>query len=92
MVPAEVVVAVEQVVKRLRPWIGPGRPLRRYRHQARLYAIESTSQGDQMVESSNVDLTEEMPTMMMNQAAFNANIKSLQTADQMTQSLLDIKA
>ena len=56
------------------------------------YAVESTSQGDQMVEQSNVDLTEEMPAMMMNQAAFNANIKSLQTADQMTQSLLDIKA
>lgn len=56
------------------------------------YAIESTSEGDQMVEQSNVDIGEEMPALMINKAAFSANIKSLQTADQMMQSLLDIKA
>ena len=56
------------------------------------YALEATSQGDQMVEQSNVDIGQEMTSMMINKAAFNANIKSLQTADQMTQSLLDIVA
>lgn len=56
------------------------------------YALESTSQGDQMVEQSNVDLGEEIPAMILNKAAFSANIKSLQSADQMMQSLLDIKA
>jgi flagellar basal body rod protein FlgG len=54
------------------------------------YVTETTSRGEQMVELSNVDSGEEMPAMMLNQAAFNANIKSIQTADQMTQSLLDI--
>ena len=56
------------------------------------YSLDSTSQGDQMAESSNVDLTQEMPNMMINQAAFNVNIKSLQASDQMMQSLLEIKA
>jgi len=56
------------------------------------YAIESTSQGDQMVEQSNVDIGQEMTSLMINKAAFSANIKSLQASDQMMQSLLDIKA
>lgn len=54
------------------------------------YAMELSNQGEQMVELSNVDLGQEVPAMMINQAAFNANIKTLQTADQMTQSLLYI--
>jgi flagellar basal-body rod protein FlgC len=54
------------------------------------YSMEATSQGDLMVEHSNVDISEEMPALMINKAAFSANIKSIQTADQMTQSLLDI--
>ena len=56
------------------------------------YAVESTSQGDQMVEQSNVDIGQEMTSLMINKAAFSANIKSLQATDQMMQSLLDIKA
>ncbi len=54
--------------------------------------LEETSNGTEMVEQSNVDLGEEIPEMMLSQHAFSANIKSLQAADEMTSSLLDIKA
>ena len=56
------------------------------------YVSEPTDRGDQMVEQSNVDLVEEIPAMMINKAAYRANLKTLQTVDQMMQSLLDIKA
>jgi len=39
-----------------------------------------------------VDIGQEMTSLMINKAAFSANIKSLQASDQMMQSLLDIKA
>jgi flagellar basal-body rod protein FlgC len=45
-----------------------------------------------MIEQSNVDLGEELPEMMLNTHGYTANLKSLQAADQMMQSLLDIKA
>lgn len=54
--------------------------------------FEETPQGEAMVETSNVDLAQEMPNLMLDKTSFNANIKTLQTADQMLQSLLDIKA
>ena len=54
--------------------------------------LEETSDGHRMIEQSNVDLSEEIPEMMVNQHAFLANIKSLQASDEMTKSLLDIKA
>jgi len=54
--------------------------------------LEETSEGAKMIEQSNVDLSEELPEMMVNQHAFQANLKSLQAADEMTESLLDIKA
>jgi flagellar basal-body rod protein FlgC len=53
---------------------------------------ESTDQGVQMIEQSNVDLSEEMPEMLLDEYGYTANLKTLQTADQMMQSLLDIKA
>ncbi len=56
------------------------------------YVVEDTSQGQALFEKSNVDLTEEMPQMMVNQHSYNANLKTLQVADEMTASLLDIKA
>ncbi|WP_319550441.1 flagellar basal body rod C-terminal domain-containing protein [Desulfogranum marinum] len=56
------------------------------------YAIEDTSEGQALIEKSNVDLSEEMPQMMVNQHSYNANLKTLQVADDMTASLLDIKA
>lgn len=54
--------------------------------------MEETSEGFRMIEQSNVDLSEELPEMMVNQHAFHANIKSLQAADEMMESLLDLKA
>ena len=47
---------------------------------------------DQMVEkeTSNVDLTEEFPQMMVTQHAYEANMKVLQTQDRMLGTTLDI--
>ena len=53
---------------------------------------EQTSRGLEMIEQSNVDLGEEIPDMMLNSHAYKANLKTLQTADEMTASLLDLKA
>ena len=53
---------------------------------------ELTDQGYEMIEQSNVDLSEEMPEMLLNKHGYAANLKTLQTTDQMMQSLLDIKA
>ena len=48
--------------------------------------------GDRVTEkeSSNVDLEEEFPEMMVTQRAYGANLKVLQTHDKMLGSLLDI--
>lgn len=56
------------------------------------YVAEMTEGGYALVEQSNVDLVEEIPELLLNKNGFSANLKILQTADQMTQSLLDIKA
>ena len=42
------------------------------------------------VESSNVDLAEELPGMIPTKAAYSANIKTIKTQDAMLGSLLDI--
>jgi flagellar basal-body rod protein FlgC len=52
---------------------------------------ETTQNGEVLVEKSNVDLTAEMPQMMIDRRAFQANIKTLQAQDEMLGSLLDIK-
>jgi len=54
--------------------------------------MEETKDGMAMIEQSNVDLSEELPELMVNQNAFSANLKTLQATDAMTKSLLDIKA
>ena len=41
-------------------------------------------------ESSNVNLEEEIPEMMVTQRTFEANLKVLQTQDKMSGTLLDI--
>ena len=48
--------------------------------------------GDQMVEkeTSNVDLAEEFPQMMVTQHAYEANMKVLQAQDKMLGTTLDI--
>ncbi len=52
---------------------------------------EQTQSGETLVEKSNVDLTEELPQMMLSRRNFQANIKAIQAADEMLGSLLDIK-
>ena len=49
-------------------------------------------EGDQLVEkeSSNVNLEEEIPEMMVTQRTYEANLKVLQTQNKMLGSLLDI--
>jgi flagellar hook protein FlgE len=48
--------------------------------------------GDQMVdrETSNVNLEEEIPDLMVTQRAYEANLKALQTRDKMLGTTLDI--
>lgn len=53
---------------------------------------ESTATGYEVVEKSNVDIAEEIPQSMVNQRAFEANVKMVQAADEMIGSLLDIKS
>ncbi|MDD2464348.1 MAG: flagellar basal body rod C-terminal domain-containing protein [Desulfobulbus sp.] len=53
---------------------------------------ESTDTGTEMVEQSNVDLVQEMPDLIMEKNGFSANIKTLQTTDQMMESLINLKA
>ena len=52
---------------------------------------EPTQEGEVLVEKSNVDLTEELPQMLIDRRAFQANIKTIQAQDEMLGSLLDIK-
>ena len=53
---------------------------------------EQTAEGEQLVEKSNVDLTEEIPDLMLTKRFFQANLKAIQTEDEMLGSLLDIKS
>jgi len=52
---------------------------------------EPQGQVEGLVEKSNVDLSEELPQMMIDRRALQANIKTIQTQDEMLGSLLDIK-
>ncbi len=47
--------------------------------------------GSELVEKSNVELSEELPNMMLSKRALQANIKTIQAVDEMLGSLLDIK-
>ena len=53
---------------------------------------EQSDSGQKPVELSNVDLGQEIPDMMINTHFYLANIKTLQVADQMLDSVLDLKA
>jgi len=44
----------------------------------------------EMVEKSNVELTEEIPNLTLSRRFFQANLKTVQTEDQMLGSLMDI--
>ncbi len=54
-------------------------------------AMERTSEGEVMVEQSNVDLGEEIPQQMLTQRFYQANLKTIQVQDEMLGSLIDIK-
>ena len=49
-------------------------------------------EGDQLVEkeNSNVKIEEEVPKMMVTQRTYEANLKVLQTQDNMSETFLDI--
>lgn len=50
------------------------------------------SSGLEEVELSNVELSREIPEMNLNSTLYKANLKTLQVADEMTGSLLNLKA
>ena len=56
------------------------------------FVAEPTSDGTEMVEQSNTDLVQEMPDLIMEKNGFSANIKTLQTTDQMMETLINLKA
>jgi flagellar basal body rod protein FlgG len=43
-------------------------------------------------ETSNVELSQEIPQLIVGQRGYEANLKALQTQDEMLQSVLNIKA
>lgn len=53
-------------------------------------ALEQTPEGEQLVEKSNVDVSQEIPNVLAGQRAYEANIKMLKVANEMTGSLLDL--
>lgn len=57
-----------------------------------MVVAEPSDQGEVMTELSNVDLGEEISDMLLNSHGYAANLKSLRAADDMMQSVLDIKA
>lgn len=50
---------------------------------------EQTSEGDMLVEKSNVELAEELPNVMLSRRFFQANLKTVQIEDAMLGNLLD---
>ncbi len=54
-------------------------------------ALEQTAGGERLVELSNVDLTVEMPALLLARRAYQANVKVAQAGDEMLGTLLDIK-
>lgn len=53
---------------------------------------EQTSRGLELIEQSNVDLGVEFPNMMLNSHYYTANLKTIQAADELLDSVLNLKA
>lgn len=53
---------------------------------------EQTNKGEVPVEKSNVDLTEEMPNLLLTKRFYQANLKTIAAQDEMLGNLLDIKS
>ena len=54
--------------------------------------FQETSGGLSRVELSNVELSSEIPEMNMNSQLYKANLKTLETVNEMAGTLLDIKS
>jgi flagellar basal-body rod protein FlgC len=54
--------------------------------------FEETGKGMDVVELSNVELGSELPEMMLNSQFYKANLKTIETVDRMTGTLLAIKS
>ena len=55
-------------------------------------AYQETNEGGEYTELSNVDLAEELTGSNLSTRFYQANLKTLETADEMTKSVLDLKA
>lgn len=51
-----------------------------------------TNNGLELIEQSNVDISNELPDMMLNTNFYKANLRTLQAADELLGSVLDLKA
>lgn len=54
--------------------------------------LEQTTTGLELVEQSNVDLTEELPNLMLSRRYYQANLKIVQSEDERLGHLLNIKS
>lgn len=54
--------------------------------------FEETSSGMEPVELSNVDIATEMVDMSLNSTLYRANLKTIETVDDMTGNLLNVKS
>jgi flagellar hook protein FlgE len=54
--------------------------------------FKETNEGMELVELSNVDLGKELPEMSLNSLMYKANLKTIQTVEEMTGALLKIKS
>ena len=52
--------------------------------------LEQTPEGVSLVEQSNVDISEEMVNLLIGKSTYEANLKTLKTADETLGSLLDV--
>lgn len=53
---------------------------------------DQTANGLELIEQSNVDLGRELPEMMLNAHYFKANLITIQTTEDLLNSVLDLKA
>ncbi len=53
---------------------------------------EKTNNGTELIELSNVDLGQELPKSSLNATFYKANLKTMQVADEMGETLLNLKA
>jgi len=54
--------------------------------------VEQSGNGMELIGQSNVDIGQELPELSLNTRCYEANLKTLQTADEMLGGLLKIKA